>query len=473
MSAVSVKTCSFRQLFEEVRHVRIPDYQRPYTWGDRQVAALLNDLQMAFSGPKPERVYYLGSVVFYRNLDADAYEIIDGQQRLTTLFIFQYLLQGALPEKLNLELSTHQSTKNLRAVQQYVAARLGPLRLATVPDLLDRLTFTRIVIPTEDAAFTFFDTQNNRGMPLAVPDFLKAYHLRAIRSAAPLMTNKLQEAYAQTWEHLAMAHGPDLLPVLFEKILWRARSWRGQQPLAFANRDSLLCTFQQEAIAWAPGQAFGGASLLRWVLPEECPPVPSRGRRPPATALLPYSMGAFSLRQPLFRGNHFFEYTRKYAQLFTLLFGEVEYSASLASMRSFWAAVYAEDLSTYLREFMQLCLLLYYDSFGSFQLAQAAHCFDYWVGGIRLSRQQVRRESVTRALREWPYNLLDLIAQAYTPQQLFDAVYSIEALQAVYAQQADQPDEALGLVQSRYRQRLLNYFGRTRAELTTRALWNS
>ncbi|HEX8329025.1 MAG TPA: DUF262 domain-containing protein [Hymenobacter sp.] len=471
MSAVSVKTCSFRQLFEEVRQVRIPDYQRSYTWGDRQVAALLRDLQTAFTGPQPDPVYYLGSVVFYRNLGANTYEIIDGQQRLTTLFIFQYLLHGALPEKLNLELSTHQSTKNLRAVQQYLAARLGPLQLAAVPDLLDRLTFTRIVIATEDAAFTFFDTQNNRGMPLAVPDFLKAYHLRAIRAATPPLADKLQAAYAQTWEHVATAHGPELLPVLFEKMLWRARNWRGQQPLAFENRDLILHTFQQEAVDWAPGQALGGASLLRWALPDECPPSPTPGRRPPVAALLPYSLRAFSVRQPLFRGSHFFEYARTYAQTFALLFGAGEPSAALAPMRAFWTAVYAADLSAYLREFMQLCLLLYYDGFGSVQLAQAAQCFDYWVGGIRLSRQQVRRESVTRALRDWPHNLLDLIAQAYTPQQLFDAVYGIEDLQAVYAQQADQPDEALGPVQSRYRQRVLHYFGRTRAELTTRALW--
>ena len=224
-------------------------------------------------------------------------------------------------------------------------------------------------------------------------------------------------------------------------------------------------------MAWGTGQAFGGASLLRWALPDECPPATTVERRPPVTALLPYSQRAFSLRQPLFRGRHFFEYTRTYAQLFTLLFSEGEPSAALAPMRAFWVAVYADDLSAYLREFMQLCLLLYYDCFGSVQLTQAAQCFDYWIGGIRLSKLQVRRESVTRALREWSYNLLDLIVQAYTPQQLFDAVYGMDELVAVYAQQADQPDETLGPVQSRYRQRLLHYFGRTRAELTTRALW--
>lgn len=444
--------------------MQIPDYQRPYTWGDQQVAALLLDLHTAFAGPQPEPEYYLGSVVFYRNSQTDAYEIIDGQQRLTTLLVLQYALQGALPAKVNLELRTHQSTRNLLAAQRCIEARLTVLGLRSITGLLDRLTFTRLVIPTEDAAFTFFDTQNNRGLPLAVPDYLKAYHLRAIRPTPGLpQAEALQAAYAQAWEQLDAAPGAAALLVLFERMLWRARHWRGQQPLAFETRDQLLHAFQPPAAGAASlGTSVG---LLRGARPDECPLAPG------SAAQLPYSMRAFSLRQPLSSGSHFFEYARKYAQVFALLFGEATGSASLAPLRVFWEVVYPVEMSAYLREFMQLCLLLYHDSFGTVELLQAAHCFDYWVGGLRLLRQQVRRESVTRLLREWPHNLLDLIVQAYTPAELFATVYGLEELREIYAQQAELPDEQLGRVQYQYRRRLLIYFGRTRAELLTRELW--
>ncbi len=62
----------------------IPTLQRPYTWGKTQIVNLFNDIRDA-SGP-----YYIGSIVIIdregRNINRD--QIIDGQQRLTTLSLF-------------------------------------------------------------------------------------------------------------------------------------------------------------------------------------------------------------------------------------------------------------------------------------------------------------------------------------------------------------------------------------------------
>jgi hypothetical protein len=63
----------------------IPDYQRPYAWGTEQSMQLLDDLSGAIDRDADEP-YFLGSLVLVRDSGRRA-EVIDGQQRLTTLSI--------------------------------------------------------------------------------------------------------------------------------------------------------------------------------------------------------------------------------------------------------------------------------------------------------------------------------------------------------------------------------------------------
>ena len=71
---------------------RIPEYQRPYVWGDDQVGELLEDVRRA-SESNPNAQYFLGSMVLQKNqkkegaTSYDEYDLLDGQQRLTTLFL--------------------------------------------------------------------------------------------------------------------------------------------------------------------------------------------------------------------------------------------------------------------------------------------------------------------------------------------------------------------------------------------------
>ena len=67
----------------------IPEYQRPYAWTDEQVETLFEDLwefTATSGGTEQEGSYFLGSVVSYENEDGEQ-EIIDGQQRITSLFL--------------------------------------------------------------------------------------------------------------------------------------------------------------------------------------------------------------------------------------------------------------------------------------------------------------------------------------------------------------------------------------------------
>ncbi|MES2430949.1 MAG: DUF262 domain-containing protein [Bacteroidota bacterium] len=65
---------------------QIPVYQRPYKWGNEQVDKLWEDLWEAFETDEPN--YFLGSVITAKPQESSSYlDIVDGQQRLTTLLI--------------------------------------------------------------------------------------------------------------------------------------------------------------------------------------------------------------------------------------------------------------------------------------------------------------------------------------------------------------------------------------------------
>ena len=77
----------------EIRQFLIPSYQRGYRWSDIQVNALLNDVYDFYeSRTDAQAKYCLQPIVVTRSSDGKSWEVIDGQQRLTTLWlILNYL----------------------------------------------------------------------------------------------------------------------------------------------------------------------------------------------------------------------------------------------------------------------------------------------------------------------------------------------------------------------------------------------
>lgn len=103
------ETKSVKALFldTDVRY-SIPNYQRPYAWKKEQVEQLWYDILEAYqnnkSAPDSDLNYFLGSIVVVGKND---YEVVDGQQRLTTLTILFYVLQD-LAKKSEIDLSEDQ-----------------------------------------------------------------------------------------------------------------------------------------------------------------------------------------------------------------------------------------------------------------------------------------------------------------------------------------------------------------------------
>ncbi|QDZ90858.1 DUF262 domain-containing HNH endonuclease family protein [Shewanella decolorationis] len=63
----------------------IPCYQRPYVWREEEVIKLFDDVRDAYLAKEPH--YFIGSVLSALNGDKSEYELIDGQQRTTTLML--------------------------------------------------------------------------------------------------------------------------------------------------------------------------------------------------------------------------------------------------------------------------------------------------------------------------------------------------------------------------------------------------
>lgn len=96
-TTIEVNKQSVKQLLEtgKANKFIIPEYQRPYAWTDEQIQTLFEDLVEYTennSENSGESNYFLGTIVSYEN-DNKEQEIIDGQQRITSLFAFDKRLK--------------------------------------------------------------------------------------------------------------------------------------------------------------------------------------------------------------------------------------------------------------------------------------------------------------------------------------------------------------------------------------------
>ncbi len=214
----------------------IPEYQRPYAWTDEQVETLFEDLwefTASSGGTEREGSYFLGSVVSYENEDGEQ-EIIDGQQRITSLFLLLraiYTKLVATPasertaeannfigkiepaiwrtnkltgtvdyknilltsrvvnndgnEILRSILETGHAddnakdnySKNYRSFQELFDKHSteNPLMVYQfIYALLNQAILLPITADTQDTALTIFSTLNDRGLPLSDADIFKA-----------------------------------------------------------------------------------------------------------------------------------------------------------------------------------------------------------------------------------------------------------------------------------------------------------
>uniref|UniRef100_UPI0013008183 DUF262 domain-containing protein n=1 Tax=Cyanothece sp. BG0011 TaxID=2082950 RepID=UPI0013008183 len=80
----------------------IPSYQRPYSWEKDQVLELMDDLLDAFPYLDNNNCdYFLGSIILIQKSQKPQVEVVDGQQRLTTLTLLLSVFRHLLPSESN------------------------------------------------------------------------------------------------------------------------------------------------------------------------------------------------------------------------------------------------------------------------------------------------------------------------------------------------------------------------------------
>lgn len=92
----------------------VPVYQRPYSWDKEQVEVLLNDIIEAYQSDSKDEGYYTGNIIVYDKNDKingliTKYDIIDGQQRITT---FTLILMALYSLSLTIGVSETDKTLN-------------------------------------------------------------------------------------------------------------------------------------------------------------------------------------------------------------------------------------------------------------------------------------------------------------------------------------------------------------------------
>ena len=234
----------------------IPDYQRPYAWSEEECQTLWDDLfdfafpELDYEKFSSDSEYYLGPIVTYKN-DDNKLEIIDGQQRLTTIMLLLrafYTKFGNMQDeksrstrdviaqciwktdefgkpltdqlKIDSEVATDDDKEGfLNILKSGIADKNDRSKYATnyrffqdkIAEFLDkfpswfsflpvRILNNCILLPidadNQDTALRIFSTLNDRGLPLSDADIFKAQFYNFFK------TQGKKDAFIAKWREL-------------------------------------------------------------------------------------------------------------------------------------------------------------------------------------------------------------------------------------------------------------------------------
>lgn len=100
---------SLSQLLDlKTYELRVPEYQRPYEWTETCVAELLSDILNTYHKAGAERYLLLGSIILYKTYREESdktHDVVDGQQRLSTLVLLYSVIFNRLQKSRSLPVS--------------------------------------------------------------------------------------------------------------------------------------------------------------------------------------------------------------------------------------------------------------------------------------------------------------------------------------------------------------------------------
>lgn len=219
----------------------VPAYQRRYAWGISQLGALFNDINLLKDGD----IHLLGMVVLLadiHNPGVNQLELVDGQQRITTLCVLLKVLQNNLNNEDNVDevreinkyLSCRSRNENqhkiilgdldhsdfVKIMNDNADDELENIKLAQAKDffsskikessfdiidfyrkLMDQVEIIRLDIGQAKDAYKLFETINNRGLKLSAADIVKNFLL----GHASILGSDTLEEVKENWRQLILS----------------------------------------------------------------------------------------------------------------------------------------------------------------------------------------------------------------------------------------------------------------------------
>lgn len=254
---ITGKEYPLEKIFSSDFEYHIPGYQRPYAWTEEETGILFDDLY-EFLQTEQQDNYFLGSIVLIKEENKPRADVIDGQQRLTTLSIlfsvmadsfkdqtckndFKIYLQEkgnqfvgltAKPRvflrekdqdffneyiqnvKLDELMKKDPATLDTEA-KKHIQKNCGVLRekfkdsfktdedlLAFSKFLLTRCYLVSVSTPNQESAFRVFSVMNSRGLDLLPTDIVKSMTIGQL-------SHDEEQAYTAKWEELENLTGRD------------------------------------------------------------------------------------------------------------------------------------------------------------------------------------------------------------------------------------------------------------------------
>ncbi len=275
---VRAQESSVRVIFAPGEQLQMPPYQRSYSWETREANELLGDLIDSVETSTP---HFVGAVVLIHGAESGVLEIVDGQQRLTTLTILLAVLRDLEPDKAraamlhtliaddarpmlgeganwrltlnhmdgpffrdaiqtpgatrNLDKEPGESESQQRMVRNAAAfmKRLSAMdeqdrrQLADV--VMNRCALVRVVVSEKEQGFKVFRVLNTRGKEPDAHDIIKTELFQRAR-----FTDKEASTYAERWsEHEAILGGSAFDDLLRQIRSIYDKSGRGELASAF------------------------------------------------------------------------------------------------------------------------------------------------------------------------------------------------------------------------------------------------
>ena len=227
---------TIKDLFDKTKIFSVPLYQRAYSWSGKQLEDFIEDIK----NQKVDRTYFLGTILLEKaesEGDFRCINIVDGQQRMTTLVIFMKVLLDLLKKeggdvetlekrylkcenkyKLRLQdadsefFQTHilkdapnpeilpprPSRKKLLHAKQYFIEKLSILTKDELIELTEKINKTKLLIysvaGSADATI-IFETTNDRGKPLTNLERIKSFLMYKCYIASEESTDILGNIY--------------------------------------------------------------------------------------------------------------------------------------------------------------------------------------------------------------------------------------------------------------------------------------